>query len=88
MNNKNSNTLNGNKLTSMSFCFTGKLETMKRSEAEAKVKSLGGEIKNVTKGLTYLVTNDTESGSAKNKKAKELGICIINEEEFKKLIMG
>lgn len=81
--NKNNNTFVGK-----SFCFTGKLETMKRYEAEAKVKSLGGEIKNVTKGLTYLVTNDTESGSAKNKKAKELGICIINEEEFKKLIMG
>ena len=61
---------------------------MKRSEPEAKVISLGGEIKNVTKGLTYLVTNDTESGSAKNKKAKELGVFVINEEEFKKLIMG
>lgn len=81
--NKNDNTLVGK-----SFCFTGKLETMKRSEAEAKVKTLGGEIKNVTKGLTYLVTNDTESGSAKNKKAKELGVFVINEEEFKKLIMG
>ena len=87
VNNKNNN-LTGNKLSGMSFCFTGKLETMKRSEAEAKVKSLGGEIKNVTKGLTYLVTNDTESGSAKNKKAKELGVFVINEEEFKKLIMG
>ena len=83
VNNKRNNTL-----ANKSFCFTGKLETMKRSEAEAKVKSLGGEIKNVTKGLTYLVTNDTESGSAKNKKAKELGVFVINEEEFKKLIMG
>lgn len=76
----------GGKLTGKSFCFTGKLETMKRPEAEAKVKALGGEIKNVTKGLTYLVTNDTESGSSKNKKAKDLGIFIINEEEFKKLL--
>lgn len=82
------NNKNNNILANKSFCFTGKLETMKRSDAEAKVKTLGGEIKNVTKGLTYLVTNDTESGSAKNKKAKELGVCIINEEEFKKLIMG
>ena len=72
----------GGKLTGKSFCFTGKLETMKRPEAEAKVKALGGEIKSVTRGLTYLVTNDTESGSSKNKKAKELGISIINEQEF------
>ncbi|MCR5698381.1 MAG: NAD-dependent DNA ligase LigA [Treponemataceae bacterium] len=67
----------------MSFCFTGELHTMKRQDAEALVKSLGGSAKSsVVKDLTYLVTNDTTSGSSKNKKAQELGIQIINEETF------
>jgi DNA ligase (NAD+) len=36
----------------------------------------------VVKDLTYLVTNDPESGSGKNKKARELGVKIIDEEAF------
>ena len=36
----------------------------------------------VTAGLDYLVTNDTESGSSKNRKAKQYGTQIINEDEF------
>ena len=67
----------------MSFCFTGELRTMKRQDAENLVKSLGGSAKSsVVKDLTYLVTNDTTSGSSKNKKAQELGIPIIDEEKF------
>ncbi|MDR0403669.1 MAG: NAD-dependent DNA ligase LigA [Treponema sp.] len=67
----------------LSFCFTGELKTMKRSAAEEKIKALGASAKSsVVKGLSYLVTNDAESGSAKNKKAKELGVPIINEEQF------
>ncbi|MDR0320296.1 MAG: NAD-dependent DNA ligase LigA [Treponema sp.] len=74
-------------LRSLSFCFTGELKTMKRSEAEEKIKSLGAQAKSsVVKGLSYLVTNDISSGSSKNKKANELGIKIIDEEEFLKLI--
>jgi len=70
-------------LKGLSFCWTGEMKTVKRSEAEAMVKERGGLVKSsVVKGLSYLVTNDTESGSAKNKKAKELGVKIINEEEF------
>jgi DNA ligase (NAD+) len=60
---------------------------MKRSGAEEKVKALGGSAKSsVVKDLTYLVTNDTESGSAKNKKAQSLGVKIINEEQFLALV--
>lgn len=71
------------KLTGMSFCFTGELKTMKRQDAEALVKQNGGSAKSsVTKDLTYLVTNDTSSGSSKNVKAQKLGITIISEEEF------
>jgi len=67
----------------MSFCFTGELKSMKRGEAEEKIKALGAQSKSsVVKGLTYLVTNDPSSGSSKNKKANELGIKIINEDEF------
>ena len=71
----------------ISFCFTGELKTMKRSSAEEMVKSLGGSAKSsVGKDLSYLVTNDTESGSAKNKKAQELGIPIIDEDAFLALV--
>ena len=75
------------KLAGLSFCFTGELYTMKRAEAEKKVKALGGTTKSsVVKGLSYLVTNDTSSGSAKNVKAQSLGIPVINEEEFLKML--
>ncbi|MDR1930807.1 MAG: NAD-dependent DNA ligase LigA [Treponema sp.] len=74
-------------LKGLSFCFTGELLTMKRSAAEEKVKALGGSSKSsVVKDLSYLVTNDTQSGSAKNKKAADLGVPIINEEAFLDLI--
>jgi DNA ligase (NAD+) len=70
-------------LQGKSFCFTGELKTMKRSAAEEKIKALGASAKSaVTKDLSYLVTNDTESGSSKNKKAVEWGIPIIDEEAF------
>lgn len=70
-------------LSGKSFCFTGELLTMKRADAEQLVKQNGGTIKSsVTKDLSYLVTNDTESGSSKNVKAAKFGIPIINEKEF------
>jgi DNA ligase (NAD+) len=65
------------------FCFTGELFTMKRADAESLVKSLGGTTKSsVVKDLSYLVTNDTSSGSSKNRKAQELGIPVIDEKTF------
>lgn len=73
----------------VSFCFTGELSSMKRPEAEALVRSLGGSAKSsVVKGLGYLVTNDPASGSAKNAKARELGIPVIDETEFLALARG
>lgn len=74
-------------LTGKSFCFTGELTTMKRADAQALVKQNGGSVKtSVVKGLSYLVTNDTSSGSSKNVKAAQLGIPVINEQEFLALI--
>ena len=77
----------GGKLEGKSFCFTGELVTMKRQDAEQLVKKNGGTCKSsVTKDLTYLVTNDTTSGSSKNVKAASLGIPVITEEQFLALI--
>ena len=76
----------GGLLSGKSFCFTGEL-SMKRADAEALVKKNGGSIKSsVTKDLSYLVTNDTTSGSSKNVKAAKLGIPVIDELQFKKLV--
>jgi DNA ligase (NAD+) len=70
-------------LAGKSFCFTGELSAMKRPDAEALVRSLGGQTKpSVTKGLSYLVTNDPSSGSEKNKKAVSYGVAIIDEAAF------
>jgi DNA ligase (NAD+) len=60
---------------------------MKRGEAEERIKALGAQSKSsVVKGLSYLVTNDPASGSAKNKKARELGVSIIDEDQFLAII--
>ena len=62
---------------------------MKRNEAATLVKDAGGTVKDdVVKGLTYLVTNDPNSGSAKNKKAQKQGTKVITEEEFLALVKG
>jgi DNA ligase (NAD+) len=69
------------------FCFTGELTSMKRSGAEEQVKARGGTVKSsVVKDLSFLVTNDPESGSGKNKKAQGLGIPCIDEGEFLALL--
>lgn len=83
---KVSNSPISTKLAGMSFCFTGKLETMKRGEAEMFAKSNGAEVKSVSNKLTYLVTNQPNSGSSKNKKAAQLGVQLITEKQFCELI--
>ena len=74
------------KLKGLSFCFTGRLNSMKRAEAEALVERKGGVAKNsVVKGLSYLVTNEMAQ-TAKFLKAQEQGTKIITEDEFLKMI--
>jgi DNA ligase (NAD+) len=74
-------------LRGRSFCFTGELASMKRNEAEEKIKALGASAKSsVVKDLSFLVTNDPGSGSAKNKKAQSLGVPIIDEAQFLALL--
>ena len=76
----------GGNLDGMTFCFTGKLETMKRADAEQMVKDLGGQPKaSVVANLTYLVTNSNEP-TAKYVEAQGQGTKIITEEEFLKMI--
>ena len=80
---------NTGNLKDLSFCVTGKLNTIDRNTFVDLVKENGGVYKSgISKGLTYLVTNDTESGSTKNQKAKKCGTIIINEEQFLKMIEG
>jgi DNA ligase (NAD+) len=74
-------------LRGFSFCFTGELAGMKRSEAEEKVRALGGSAKSsVVKDLSFLVTNDPGSGSGKNKKARDQGIPVIDGETFRAIL--
>ena len=71
------------KLDGKSFCFTGSLNTMGRTAAQKLVTQNGGTVlSSVSKTLTYLVTNDTSTGTSKNKKATSLGISIITELQF------
>lgn len=77
----------GGKLDNMSFCITGSLVTYSNRDALVKViEANGGKIAGVNKNLTYLICNDKTSTSGKSKKAKELGIKVITEEEFNSLL--
>jgi DNA ligase (NAD+) len=70
-----------------SICFTGALATMGRKEASKLAENAGFEVKSgVSKGLTYLVTNNPNSGSSKNDKARKLGTLVIDEKQFLELI--
>lgn len=79
----NSNVLNGK-----SICITGKLRVFKnRDELVVDIEKHGGKVvSGVTKKTNYLLTNDKTSGSSKNKKAEELSIPVITEEEYIKLV--
>lgn len=66
------------------FVITGSVEHFaNRSEVKELIESLGGKVTgSVTSKTDYLINNDVTSTSGKNKKAKELGVAIISEEEF------
>ena len=69
------------------FVITGSLERFSnRGEAKNLIESLGGKVTGSVTGKTnYLINNDVNSNSSKNKKARELGIPILSEEDFLKL---
>lgn len=76
---------NNTKISGLSFVLTGSMEGLTRDEAKDRIKSLGGKIKeSVSKETDYVVVG-AEPGS-KYEKAKKIGVKILNEEEFLKLL--
>jgi DNA ligase (NAD+) len=71
----------------MNFVVTGSVEHFaNRSELKAFIEAKGGKVTGSVTGKTnYLINNDTTSNSSKNKKARELGIPVLSEEDFLKL---
>ena len=69
------------------FVITGSLEHFKnRKELQELIERRGGKVTgSVTSKTNYLINNDVASSSSKNKKARELGVPILSEEEFLKL---
>lgn len=70
------------------FVITGSVNHFaNRNEVKEVIESKGGKVtENVTSKTNYLINNDTASTSSKNKKARELGIPIISEEEFLEML--
>ena len=68
----------------MNFVVTGSVTRFKnRNELKAYIEERGGKVTgSVTSKTDYLINNDTTSGSSKNKKAKELNVPILSEEDF------
>ena len=72
------------------FVITGSLEHFtNRNELKELIENNGGKVSgSVSSKTNFLINNDTASNSSKNKKAKELGVEIISEEDFLKLLEG
>ena len=71
-------------LDGLTFVITGKLNHFKNRDAiKDKIETLGGKVTgSVSKNTSYLINNDKDSTSSKNKSAKSLGIPILSEEDF------
>lgn len=76
------------KLKDMNFVVTGSVNHFaNRNELKEVIESLGGKVTGSVTGKTnYLINNDVNSTSSKNKKARELGVPILSEEDFLDLI--
>lgn len=80
--------VNENPFNSKSICVTGKLNHFTRDSINEKIASLGAKaVGSVSKKTDYLITNE-QSGSSKYKKAVELGVPIITEDEFLNILEG
>jgi len=86
--NSNNNVNSDNKLTGKIFVVTGSFNSYKpRTKLEELIVSFGGTVTgSVSKNTSYLINNDFASTSGKNKKAHELNIPIITEEQFEQMI--
>jgi DNA ligase (NAD+) len=85
---KEAETEGSKKLERMVFVITGSVEHFENRKAlQEAIEAQGGKATgSVTSKTTYLINNDTTSNSSKNKKAKELGVPIISEEDFIKIL--
>ena len=74
-------------LEGKTFVITGSVHFFKnRAEVKEVIEGLGGKVTgSVTSKTDYLINNDVTSTSSKNKKANEVGVPIISEEEFRKM---
>ncbi|OGS16966.1 MAG: hypothetical protein A2234_01135 [Elusimicrobia bacterium RIFOXYA2_FULL_58_8] len=77
--------MSGAALAGKTFVFTGELKTMTRDEAQAKVRELGGKETSAVSAKTSYVVAGSASGS-KRTRAEKLGVAVLSEEEFLKLI--
>lgn len=79
---------NSNNLLGKTFVITGKLNHYEnRDVAKADIETHGGKVTgSVTSKTDYLINNDLESTSGKNKKAKELGVQIISEDQLLEML--
>ena len=75
-------------LSGKTFVITGSLNHYKnRDELVGVIESMGGKVSgSVSAKSSFLINNDTESSSSKNKKAKQLGIPILSEQDFINMI--
>lgn len=79
-----------NVLDGKTFVITGRVEHFdNRDKVKEAIEKAGGKTSSSVSGKTdYLINNDISSSSGKNKKAKELGVPIITEEEFLEMLKG
>lgn len=86
--NECSSSANSAALNNITIVITGSLYKFKnRNELVKVIESHGGKVAgSVTSKTNYLLNNDINSNSSKNKKAKELGVPIISEDDFLKMI--
>jgi DNA ligase (NAD+) len=85
LNLKSEKRFNLGKLGGKTFVLTGTLSSMSRDEAKAKIRALGGEIsESISKQTTYLVAG--EKAGSKLTKAQKLGVEILDEESFLKIL--
>ena len=87
---KEEETADGQKFAGVNFVITGSVEHFaNRAEVKEEIEKKGGKVTgSVTSKTNYLINNDVNSTSSKNRKARELGIPIISEEEFLKMLEG
>ncbi|WP_122643478.1 NAD-dependent DNA ligase LigA [Luxibacter massiliensis] len=80
----------GGILENMNFVITGSVEHYaNRNEVKAVIEENGGKVTGtVTSKTNYLINNDIHSKSSKNKKAAELGVPIISEQDFLEMLKG